>query len=49
MTRLQRNTRLTVVIHSAVFVERGQVETLAEAVAVPYLNPKNNHETAVRH
>lgn len=40
MTRFERNTHLTVVIHSAVLVKRGQVETFAEAVAVPYLNPK---------
>lgn len=35
--------RLTVVVHSAMFVEGSQVEAFPEAVVVPYLN-SNNHK-----
>lgn len=37
--------RLTVVIHAAVFVEDSQVETLAEPLAIPYLDPKTTIST----
>lgn len=35
---------LTVIIHSAMFVEGSQVEAFPEAVAVPYLNSNNNQQ-----
>lgn len=40
-----KEARLTVVIHAAVFVEDSQVETLAEPVAIPYLDPKTSAST----